>query len=237
MNLVIYLRVSTQEQNHSYLGISAQEKDINNKILQLKKQNDNVKVINKFIEIASGKDLINRPKLQQAIKLCKDKNTYLIVQKIDRLARNLSDGINIFEKELNKRVYFADIDTNDSMIIAILLAHAQKEREQISIRTKKALHELKAQGKKLGRPYKRHKNGKIIKGQNTQAIKKAIQIRQEKHKNYYKHVIEWICDYRNKGDTYQSIANMLNNRGLLTIHESSYTKALVRKLFLMYCNP
>ena len=72
---VIYLRVSSQEQGRSGLGLEAQEKDI-----QLFLENyaeTPYEVLGQFVEVHSGSDN-SRPQLQEAIRLAKAEKAVLV---------------------------------------------------------------------------------------------------------------------------------------------------------------
>ena len=216
LKLVIYLRVSTKEQGKSGLGLLAQEQDINYKIIQLQAKGNNVSILETFKDIASGKSRNNRNGLDQALKMCKEHGAYLIFQKLDRLSRNIRDGINIYD-ELNKKMFIAQWEQIDSFSFNIRLCIAEQERELISERTKKALNELKKQGVKLGRRWNKDNKGKIIKGQNSKAVKSMLKVRQEKSKKYYKKINILIIDYRKQNYSYREIANKLNELDYKTI--------------------
>ena len=216
LKLVIYLRVSTKEQGKSGLGLLAQEQDINYKIIQLQAKGNNVSILETFKDIASGKSRNNRNGLDQALKMCKEHGAYLIFQKLDRLSRNIRDGINIYD-ELNKKMFIAQWEQIDSFSFNIRLCIAEQERELISERTKKALNELKKQGVKLGRRWNKDNKGKIIKGQNLKAVKSMLKVRQEKSKKYYKKINILIIDYRKQNYSYREIANKLNELDYKTI--------------------
>ena len=79
---VAYLRVSTQRQGTSGLGLQAQQEIIRNYL-------NGDSPIAEFIEVESGRKS-DRPKLHKALELCKKKKATLIVAKMDRLSRNVA---------------------------------------------------------------------------------------------------------------------------------------------------
>ena len=81
-SFVSYLRVSTQKQEQSGLGLEAQRKTVEDYL-----NGDNWTLIEELVEIESGKNN-RRPKLVEAIDLCKASGATLIVAKIDRLTRD-----------------------------------------------------------------------------------------------------------------------------------------------------
>lgn len=84
----------------------------------------------------------------------------IITSELSRLGRNTADVLKTCSTLVNKQVscYFVKqnmgIDTSPmgKMMIAILAAFSEMERDLISQRTKEGLARVKASGKKLGRP-------------------------------------------------------------------------------------
>jgi DNA invertase Pin-like site-specific DNA recombinase len=143
-NWVSYLRVSTDRQGQSGLGLEAQRKAVLDFL-----NGGNWKLAEEFVEVESGKRN-NRPKLAAAIATCKRLKARLVVAKLDRLARNVA----FISKLLESGVEFtaADMPFANKLTIHILAAVAEHEREAISARTKAALDAAKARGVKLGGP-------------------------------------------------------------------------------------
>ena len=150
--VAIYLRVSSFDQKK---GIESQRR-------ALKEYCNNHGFMNRvwYKDKLSGKDT-NRPAFK---KLQKDifagKVHTVIVWKLDRLSRNLRDGINVLTDWLSKDVRIIaitqDLDftgTMGQMIANILFAIAQMERENIRENTKRGLANAKAKGIKLGRKF------------------------------------------------------------------------------------
>jgi hypothetical protein len=81
---VAYYRVSTQKQGRSGLGLEAQQSAVHDHL-----DKTNRKLIGELIEIESGKNP-DRPKLLEALKLCRLTRSRLIVARLDRLARNVA---------------------------------------------------------------------------------------------------------------------------------------------------
>ena len=80
---VLYLRVSSQEQGKSGLGLEAQERDI--QLFLSNYAETPYEVLGKFVEVHSGKDN-DRPQLLAAIQLAKEKKAVLVCSKLDRLS-------------------------------------------------------------------------------------------------------------------------------------------------------
>ena len=80
---VAYLRVSTQRQGYSGLGLEAQREIIQNYLGE-------TKPIFEYVEVESGRKTDKgRPKLKEALSQCRTYGAKLIVAKLDRLARNV----------------------------------------------------------------------------------------------------------------------------------------------------
>jgi DNA invertase Pin-like site-specific DNA recombinase len=99
------------------------------------------------VEVESGKKN-DRPRLAEALRLCRLHGAVLIIAKVDRLARNIAFISNL----MGSGVEFTAVDFPQAnrLTVHILAAVAEHEREMISRRTKDALAAAKARGKKLG---------------------------------------------------------------------------------------
>lgn len=140
---VAYFRVSTDKQGKSGLGLEAQEFSVMSWL-----NGGQWELLEKFVELESGKRHDNRPQLAKALDLCRRRKATLVIAKLDRLTRNAAFLGNLLESE----VKFVAVDNPHAtpLTIRILAAVAQEEREQISKRTKAALEAKKARGGKLG---------------------------------------------------------------------------------------
>jgi DNA invertase Pin-like site-specific DNA recombinase len=149
---VEYIRVSSQKQGRSGLGLDAQREAIN-KFCEIERFN----IVASFIEVetAKGNTLDRRPKLKAALKAARKirdadyRYAPIIVAKLDRLSRD----VHFISGLMAERVPFicADLGRDtDPFLLHIYAAFAEKERRLISLRTKEALARAKAKGAKLG---------------------------------------------------------------------------------------
>jgi DNA invertase Pin-like site-specific DNA recombinase len=140
---VEYYRVSTSRQGQSGLGLDAQRQAVRE---YLGGKPDS-QLVAEHTEIESGKRS-DRPELQTALATCKRHKATLIIAKLDRLARNVAFIANLMESG----VEFVAVDNPHAskLMLHMLAAFAEHEREQISSRTKAALAAAKARGVKLG---------------------------------------------------------------------------------------
>jgi Resolvase, N terminal domain len=81
---ISYLRVSTDRQGKSGLGIEAQRNAVAEYL-----NGGNWSLVKEFVEVESGKNT-ERPKLAEAIKACRVYGAKLVIAKLDRLSRDAS---------------------------------------------------------------------------------------------------------------------------------------------------
>jgi DNA invertase Pin-like site-specific DNA recombinase len=188
-----YYRVSTERQGHSGLGLDAQQKAVRDYAIL-----HGLELLNEFIEIESGAKN-QRPILIQALIECEQAKAILLIAKLDRLGRNVA----FISKLMESDVDFVAVDnpSANKLMVHIIAAFAEHERDQISIRTKEALAAAKKRGILLG-VY----GSKVLALQNKQAAMQfAIKM---------KPIIE---ELRRKGHvTVRDIANRLNKKGIKT---------------------
>jgi DNA invertase Pin-like site-specific DNA recombinase len=143
---VSYLRVSTDRQGRSGLGLEAQRAAVENYL-----DGGKWKVIKEFVEVESGKRS-DRPKLAVALTMCRAHRAALVVAKVDRLARSQSFLSRILEAGVDVR--FCDLPQIEGptgrFLLQSMMAVAELEAGMISARTKAALAASKARGKQLG---------------------------------------------------------------------------------------
>ena len=141
---IAYIRVSTDKQGKSGLGLEAQEQAIASYAAS-----QGVTVSETFIEVESGKNN-HRPELKRALKLAKRTKSTLVIAKLDRLSRNAAFLLTL--RDSGVEFVAADNPEANRLTIGILAVIAEHEREMISERTKAALAAAKARGIKLGNP-------------------------------------------------------------------------------------
>src|SRR6516165_8007669 len=139
---VAYYRVSTDRQGRSGLGLDAQREAV---FRHLASQAGDL--IGEFCEVESGRRS-DRPQLAAAIAATKKARATLIIAKLDRLARNVHFVSGLMESGVD--FIAADNPHANKLMVHLLAAFAEHEREQISQRTKDALAAAKARGVRLG---------------------------------------------------------------------------------------
>ena len=140
---VTYLRVSTQKQGASGLGLEAQRKMCQAFV------DANKGVISKeFVDVESGTHR-DRKGLWDAIEFCNTNNMPLVIAKLDRLARDVEFTFKVINTGID--IHFTDMPAVNTMILGVFASVAQYERELVSQRTKAALQAKIAAGGKIGR--------------------------------------------------------------------------------------
>ena len=190
--ILAYVRVSTEEQAASGAGLEAQRASI---LAESRRRNWSIDDVT-FIEDAgfSGKDL-KRPGIVQALDALKrgDADT-LVVAKLDRLSRSMADLTRLLgvASKQGWALIALDVAVDTSTPTGEAMAHvigtfSQLERRLIGQRTKEALAMRRAQGVRLGRP-----------------------------RTLPDDVAREIVARRAQGNTLQSIADELTDRGVPT---------------------
>ena len=106
-------------------------------------------LITEFVEVESGKR-DDRPKLTEALALCRLHNATLVIAKLDRLSRDAAFLLGL--QKAGVRFVAADMPEANELVVGIMAVVAQAERKMISTRTKAALAAAKARGVRLGKP-------------------------------------------------------------------------------------
>src|SRR5215211_4488528 len=139
---VAYYRVSTAKQGRSGLGLEAQQEAVRSYL-----NGGSWQLVDEVVEVESGKRN-DRPKLAEALRLCRLHGATLIIAKLDRRARNVAFISNLMESGVEFTA--VDFPQANRLTVHILAAVAEHEAAMISQRTKAALGAAKARGVKLG---------------------------------------------------------------------------------------
>lgn len=194
---IAYLRVSTDRQGRSGLGLDAQREAV-----ERFANSNGMAVIAEYEEVETGKGsnaLSKRPQLAAALAQAKKDKATVIVAKLDRLARNTKFLLTLIESGAN--VAFADMPQvkgpMGKFILTQMAAVAELEAGLISQRTKDALQAAKERGQELG------KHGKVLAQRNrADAIQRASQASPE------------VLAMREAGMSMRRIVKTLNERGV-----------------------
>ena len=210
---VVLLRVSTKKQGADGLGVAAQRRDIQ---LFLKQQEE-PEVVAELLEVESG--AADRPVLDQALSLCRKHKATLLVQKVDRLTRDLELLARIL-KDKEVAVKVAQLPNADNFQLHLFGCLAAQEREFISTRTKAALQAAKAAGVQLGNP----KLAEINKTRQRQARHFADQ-----HSSL-------VWSLHSKGKSHREICSVLNDAGMTTRGGGIFYPVTITRILRRTCH-
>ena len=223
-SIVTYLRVSTARQGKSGLGLEAQQKSVADYL-----STGQWNLLEEFVEIESGKNN-KRPKLLEAIDLCKASGAKLLVGRLDRLARDAAFLMNL--KDAGIDFVCADMPEANRLTIGIMALVAEQEREAISKRTKEALAAAKARGVQLGA----YRDGVYVGGKgNADTARNATEARTALfHANAMRRLPMLTRVDPDASMSLRAIADALNGMDIPTVSErGKWSANSVRRLKMM----
>ncbi len=224
---VAYYRVSTERQGASGLGLEAQQASVHAFLA-----GKGWPPIAEIVEVESGKR-IDRPKLKEALALCRVHGAALVIAKLDRLARNVAFTANLMDSGVE--FVAVDFPQANRLTIHILAAVAEHEAGMISARTKAALQAAKARGVVLGGA--RNTTGNIAreaeKGRLASADKRGKKARERAGD-----LAPVIRELREGGaTTLTAIAAGLNARGISTARGGAWAPVQVARVLKAASQP
>ena len=215
--VVVYVRVSSEQQGKSGLGNEAQRRAVERFVAEY-----GFTVVAEHVEVETGKGsdaLERRPQLAAALKRAKAEKCPVIVAKLDRLSRDVAFVANL----MTQRVPFivAELGPDvDPFMLHIYAALAEKERALISARTKDALAAAKARGARLG-------NRKSL----DEAQRLSVEARKAKADRTAANVLPLIEEVRRQGaGSLREIAAALTDRGVRTPRGGEWTAVAVKRV-------
>lgn len=218
MKFVTYLRVSTERQGQSGLGLEAQRAAVAAHVLS------RGEVVAEFVEVESGKRS-NRPELEKALAEAKKAGAVLLIAKLDRLSRNVAFIANLLESGVE--VAATDMPEANRFVLHIMAAVAEQEGRAISERTRAALTAAKARGVKLGWSNPKRASEQRVASQNgVQTIKAGAD-------QFAANALPVIDQIKATGITsLRGIANQLNQRGFKTARGGAWYAGTVRNILI-----
>jgi DNA invertase Pin-like site-specific DNA recombinase len=210
---VAYLRVSTQQQGRSGLGLEAQREAVR---AHVERCGGRI-IAPEFLEVESGK-VDARPQLEAALARCKVTGATLVIAKLDRLSRNAAFLMTLRDRGV--QFVAADMPEANTLTIGILAVVAQAEREAISTRTKAALAAAKARGVRLGNP-KGSRN--LVPGAGAEGARTAAD-------RFAENVLPIVQAKAGAGASLNQIARELTADGIMTRRGGAWTPTAVARL-------
>jgi DNA invertase Pin-like site-specific DNA recombinase len=215
MLFITYLRVSTDRQGKSGLGLEAQRAAVADHVA------GKGWIAAEFVEIESGKKN-DRPQLAGAMAEAKRVGAVLLIAKLDRLARNVAFIANLLESGVE--IAAADMPEANRFLLHVMAAVAEHEAQAISDRTRAALAAAKARGVALGWSMPARAD------EQRQASRKGASRNARIADQHAANVLPVIRQIAAGGASLRQIANELNARGAKTARGGLWYAATVRNL-------
>lgn len=223
--IVGYRRTSTDDQR---LGIEAQDRR-----LEEIGREKSCEIARVFTEHESGGDNA-RPELLKALAHARRIGAYLVVAKLDRLARDSAFLMTIFDGQVP--VIFGDLPEVDGsaasrLMVQMMANIAEFERRRIGERTREALAVLKARGVKLGTPANLTRAARL-KGAHNAAVERTARAVRE-----MADVAPTVARMRAEGASLGQIAAHLNAEGYVTRRGKAWRPEQVRRVLARASSP
>jgi DNA invertase Pin-like site-specific DNA recombinase len=214
---IAYYRVSTQRQGRSGLGLEAQRTAVARFA-----EAEGITIAGEFTEVETGKGadaLDRRPQLAAALAAARQQKCPVLVAKLDRLSRDVAFIAGLMAQRVPFIVAELGADA-DPFMLHLYAALAEKERRQISERTRAALAARKERGTKLGNPRN---------AADAAAVGRLASMREANA--FAATIMPAIEAIRNSGITsLRGIAIALNNRGVRTARGGRWQVSNVRNV-------
>ena len=217
LSYISYLRVSTDRQGKSGLGLEAQRKAVADHVA------GKGGIAAEYVEIESGKKN-DRPQLARALAEAKRTGAVVLIAKLDRLARNVAFIANLLEAGVE--IAAADMPEANRFLLHIMAAVAEHEAQAISERTRAALAAATARGVALGWSMP----GRA--GEQRQAARKGAERNALKADQHAGNVLPVIRQIAARGASLRQIACELNTRGIKTARGGPWYAATVRNVMV-----
>jgi len=211
MKVIGYARVSTDKQADRGVSLDAQTEKIRAMVVV-----HNAELLDIIVEAGESAKSLNRPGMQRLLALVDSGDAQaVIVAKLDRLTRSVKDLCELLEKFERRGVALISVaeslDTGSAagrLVLNIMTAVSQWEREAIGERTRDALSHKRSNGERVGNiqfGYRLCADGKHVEPDPAEQA-----------------VLEEIHQLRRGGCTLRGIAAALNRRTLRTRRGSAW---------------
>lgn len=215
---VLYARVSTEEQAREGYSIAAQNAE-----LKRHAEQQGYRLVETYVdEGVSGKSIEGRPRMKQLLKDARDhKFDVVMVYKIDRLARKLSDSLDISETLEKNNVKLVSLKENfdtrtpsGRTLFQMMCSFAELERNTILDRVKMGMEQRAKQGKY---------NGGIVLGYD--AVNKELVINEEET-----HIVRSIFNMAEQDMGLKAITRRLNEMGYRSKKNNQFSTLTVKTI-------
>lgn len=211
---VSYIRVSTEKQGRSGLGLEAQREAVARYL-----NGGKWTLHGEFVEVESGRKADDRrPELAKALEMCRLTGAVLVIAKLDRLARDAHFLLGL--EKAGVEFVACDMPTANRLTIGIMALVAEEEARAISARTKAALAAAKARGTALGG----WRGGAKVDG----AI--GAQANRQGAEDFAKGLAPMLLKMKGEGASLREMAARLTERGIRTPRGGAWTATAVRNV-------
>jgi hypothetical protein len=244
--LIGLVRVSTDKQGDSGLGLRAQEAAID-----AYRRMVGGELIKTYVEVESGMhdDVDGRPQLRAAAAHANYARARLVIAKIDRLVRSIP--VMAYLKQQRVEFVACDNPHANELTIDILVAVAADEGRRISQRTRDALAAYKAGRRVSKRVRALHPDGvptgvieatagklgaslpqcrNLDDEARRKGARAAAAARRRQARDAYAHLIPTMLELPAAGRSLAQIAEDLNDQGHRTRREKRWSKTQVRRV-------
>ena len=217
MKLVGYVRVSSESQADN-TSLAEQKKKIEAYCFAFGHE-----LVGLFEEVGSGKEASDRPQFQKALDMVRDDADGIIAAKLDRLARNTRDVLELVDDVLqpaNKALILLDLQVDTTtpqgyMILTVMSAVAKLERDIINERTQGGRRaKAESGGYAYGSPQfgLESVDGELVANESEQRA------------------IEVIRRHRRSGKSYGKVADYLNAQNIPTKRGKQWSAMQVMRI-------
>lgn len=225
-----YIRVSTEEQSREGVSLEMQI----TKIRQYCELNE-LELVGIYGDPGiSGKSIKARPGIQAVLEMVDRKRIdHVVVYKLDRLARNTIETLEMVERMDKKSVSLHSIseklDTQSAIgrfVVRTLASLAEMERDQVSERTTGALQSKRARGEKTGGdcPFG-YDFQEVTRPGTDKPLKVLVENPEEQE------IVARIRNLKAKGHSFRAIAAEQNSDGLVTKQGKTWTHRQIARVY------
>ena len=209
-SFVAYVRVSTDRQGRSGLGLEAQKAAVGEFL-----RGTGGVLLDTFVEIESGTNNA-RPQLHAALAACRLKGATLAIARLDRLSRDAAFLLGLSKAGVD--FVAVDMPSANRLTVGIMALVAEEERRAISARTRAALAAAKARGRVLGG----WRGGPVVDGRLGAAANKT------KADVFAHQVGPILSELQARGMSLRAMAAELTAQGIKTARGGAWCAATVK---------